>query len=321
MTDTRGGSDRLGLVTTVLAARRYFLDGATKSEIATELGISRFKVARLLDDALRDGVVRIEIEAVPEIDAVLSREIAVATGIRSAIVVRDLGGPPELERSQLGRAAATVLADALDDGDILGISWGRSLHAMIGHLPALPGCDVVQLVGIVPTLDLAVNSLELVRRLADRAGGRVHPLHVPILVERPELASALREDPHVQRTMAMYPRLTRAVVGIGAWRTGSSSLREALSDADARAIDAAGAVADCCSILLDAQGREVHAAGLPERCLAISAAELRRVPDVVAISAGTEKVEGIRATLRSGLVHRLVTTEATARALLAGAGG
>ena len=33
------------------------------------------------------------------------------------------------------------------------------------------------------------------------------------------------------------------------------------------------------------------------------------------IAAGTDKVPGIRATLRSGLVHRLVTTEATARAL------
>jgi DNA-binding transcriptional regulator LsrR (DeoR family) len=321
MTDPVGGKDRLGLVTTVLAARRYFLDGATKSEIATELGISRFKVARLLDDALRDGIVRIEIDAVPEIDEVLSREVAVVTGIRSAIVVRDLGGPPELERSQLGRAAAAVLADALDDGDILGISWGRSLHALIGHLPPLPGCDVVQLVGIVPTLDLAVNSLELVRRLADRAGGRVHPLHVPIVVERPELAAALRDDPHVQRTMAMYPRLTRAVVGIGSWRTGSSSLRQALSDADARAIDEAGAVADCCSILLDAGGQEVRTAGLPERCLAISAEELRHVPDVLAVSAGTDKVGGIRATLRSGLVHRLVTTEATARALVAGTSG
>jgi DNA-binding transcriptional regulator LsrR (DeoR family) len=319
MTDA-SSKDRMGLVTTVLAARRYFLDGATKSDIATELGISRFKVARLLDDAVRDGIVRIGIDAVPEIDEVLSREVAVATGIRSAIVVRDLGGPPELERSQLGRAAATVLADALDDGDILGISWGRSLHAMIGHLPALPGCEVVQLVGIVPTLDLAVNSLELVRRLAERAGGHVHPLHVPIVVDRPELAAALRDDLHVRRTMAMYPRLTRAVVGIGSWRSGSSSLREALSADDARAIDAAGAVADCCSILLDAEGREVRAAGLPERSLAIAADQLLRVPDVLAVAAGTEKVDGIQATLRSGLVHRLVTTEATARALLAGAG-
>lgn len=44
-----------------LVARRYYLQRSTKSQIADELGISRFKVPRLLDTALADGIVRIEI--------------------------------------------------------------------------------------------------------------------------------------------------------------------------------------------------------------------------------------------------------------------
>jgi DNA-binding transcriptional regulator LsrR (DeoR family) len=310
--------DRLALVNTVLAARRYFLDGATKSEIANELGLSRFKVARLLDDALRDGIVRIEIDAVPEVDEVLSRELAVALAIRSAVVVRTVEGPGEFQRSQLGRAAASVLADSLDDDDVLGISWGRTLHSMIGHMPQLPGCAVVQIVGIVPSLELNVNSLELVRGLAARAGGAVYPLPVPLIVEDAAVAASLRADPHVARTIAMFPKVTRALVGIGAWTMGGSTLRASLSDRDAAALDAAGAVADCCSVVLDAEGQEVRAAGIPDRCIAISGDELRQVPDVVALSAGEGKVEAIRAALRSGLIHRLVTSEGTARALLAG---
>ncbi len=309
--------DRLALVNTVLAARRYFLDGATKSEIANEMGISRFKIARLLEGAVRDGVVRIEIDSVPEVDAVLSRELAVATGIRSAVVVRTIEGPGEFSQSQLGRAAATVLAEALDYDDVLGISWGRTLHAMVGHLPQLPPCGVVQVVGIVPTLELNVNSLELVRQLAGRAGGSVYPLHVPLIVESEEVAAALRADPHVGRTLAMFPRVTRAIVGIGSWTSGGSTVRAALSSADATIVDKAGAVADCCSILLDVDGNEVRAAGIPDRCIAIRSEELRAVPDVVAISAGEGKAVAIRAALRSGLIHRLVTTEETARLLLA----
>ena len=53
-------ASRLHLVNTVLACRRYYLDGASKSEIAAELGISRFKVARLLERARREGIVRID---------------------------------------------------------------------------------------------------------------------------------------------------------------------------------------------------------------------------------------------------------------------
>ena len=49
------------LVLTASVARRYYLDGRSKIEIASEFGLSRFKVARLLDDARASGLVRIEI--------------------------------------------------------------------------------------------------------------------------------------------------------------------------------------------------------------------------------------------------------------------
>jgi DNA-binding transcriptional regulator LsrR (DeoR family) len=316
-TERERQTDRTDLVTTVLAARRYFLDGATKSEIAFELGVSRFKIARLLDAAVRDGIVRIEIDSVPEVDEVLSRELAVAHGIRSAVVVRTLDGPAEFQRSQLGRVSATVLAETLDDDDVLGLSWGRTLHAMVGHLPNLAACTVVQIVGSVPSLELNVNSLELVRRVAERAGGPVYPLHVPLIVESAAVAAALRNDPHVARTLALFPRVTRAIVGIGAWAPGGSTVRASLSDPDAATLDAAGAIADVCSIVLGEDGREVRAAGLPERCIGMNIDELRAVPDVVAVSAGSSKVEPIRAALRSGLIHHLVTDEETARLLLA----
>ncbi len=304
----------------VMAARRYFLDGATKSEIAVELGVSRFRVARLLETARRRGIVRIEIAPVPGVDLAISRELAVAFGIRSAVVVDAVDGPPSFTRAQLGAAAAGLVAETVEASDVLGISWGRALQAMVEQLPSLPACTVVQLVGSVPSMDLDLNALELVRRMTGRGAGAVRPLHVPLLVDTPQIAAELRADPHAAQTFAAFPRLTRAIVGIGAWVPGASSLRSTVSEADAATIDRAGAVADVCSILLDADGREVHAAGLPGRCLAIRTAELRAVPDVLAIAEGASKVPAIRAALRSGLVHRLVTTHETARLLLDEAG-
>ena len=51
------------LVLSATVARRYYLEGASKSDIATELGLSRFKVARLLEGARASGIVRIELES------------------------------------------------------------------------------------------------------------------------------------------------------------------------------------------------------------------------------------------------------------------
>ena len=318
VTEMDAPASRLHLVNTVLACRRYYLDGASKSEIAAELGISRFKVARLLERARSEGIVRIDIDPLPELDLALADQVARRHGIRGAVVVRTIAGPDELRAAQLGRAAAAVLADTLEASDVLGISWGRTLQAMVEQLPRLPACSVVQLVGSVPTLDLDTNSLELVRRLAERATGPVFPLHVPLLVESPGMAEALLRDPLAAKSVGMFDSLTRAAVGIGAWAPGGSTIRAAMSQDDARTVDDAGGVADLCSIVLDADGRQVRAAGLPERCIAIGEDQLRRVPDVIAIAGGADKVPAIRAALRSGLIHRLVTNEDAARLLVAG---
>ncbi|MDP9417042.1 MAG: transcriptional regulator, partial [Actinomycetota bacterium] len=71
----RRGAPAMGpaeLVTTATVARRYYLEGKSKVEIADELRLSRFKVARLLDTALATGLVRIEIGYPGSIDVDLS---------------------------------------------------------------------------------------------------------------------------------------------------------------------------------------------------------------------------------------------------------
>ena len=42
-------------------ARQFYIEGVSKIDIADRLGISRFRVARLLDSARETGMVRIEI--------------------------------------------------------------------------------------------------------------------------------------------------------------------------------------------------------------------------------------------------------------------
>jgi DNA-binding transcriptional regulator LsrR (DeoR family) len=304
-----------GAANAVRAARRFFIDGASKSEIAGELGLSRFQVARLLEIAREQGIVRIEIQEPAAIDVDLAAHLADRYGLRGAVVVRPVDSSDDSRRSQLGQACAELLTRMATPADVVGISWGRTLHSMVGYISRLPGCTVVQIVGSVPTLELNVNSMELVRRMAEQTRGPVYPLHVPLLVDTPEMAAALRADPHVSKTTAMFDRLTMAVVGIGAWRAGESSVRAALPAQLAEQLDAAGAVADVCSAVFDASGHEVRAAGLPDRCIAIRPDQLRAVPEVVAVAGGAGKASAILAVLRSGLVHHLITDEEAARLL------
>jgi hypothetical protein len=77
-----------------------------------------------------------------------------------------------------------------------------------------------------------------------------------------------------------------------------------------------GVQAEVAGILLDADG---HLVGqdFAERCLSISADQLRMVPRVVAVAGGAAKTAAVLAVARSGLITSLVTDRALAEAALA----
>src|SRR6201996_3564727 len=68
-------------------ARQFYLEGVSKVDIADRLGISRFRVARLLDSARESGLVRIEI-GLPggSLDVGLSAQLCSVFGLRHAFV-------------------------------------------------------------------------------------------------------------------------------------------------------------------------------------------------------------------------------------------
>ena len=81
---TLGPSD---LVRKATIARRYYLEGRSKIELAQEFGLSRFKIARILDEAVQQGIVHISISLPAEIDSELSESLRRRYARRRAVVV------------------------------------------------------------------------------------------------------------------------------------------------------------------------------------------------------------------------------------------
>src|SRR3712207_6818646 len=123
-------------------ARRYFLEQRSKVEIAEEFGLSRFKVARMLEQARELGIVRIQIEETAPIDDALSAALVEHFGLHQAVVVDSEPGDDRSLRARIGEAGAGVLTRSLAPGDVLGLAWGRTLTAMIEALPGLPEVSV-----------------------------------------------------------------------------------------------------------------------------------------------------------------------------------
>ncbi|HEV7626736.1 MAG TPA: sugar-binding domain-containing protein, partial [Streptomyces sp.] len=160
-------------------ARRFYLEGKSKIQIADEFGVSRFKVARVLETALERDLIRIEIRVPAELDAERSDALRARYGLRHVVVVEspseaaDDGADPE----NLGEVAADLLGELVTDGDVLGLAWGRSTIHMAAALRQLPPCTVVQLTGVYDAGTADRGSVEAVRRAAEVAGGEAHPIY------------------------------------------------------------------------------------------------------------------------------------------------
>ena len=298
-----------------LVARRFYLDGQQKSDIADEFGISRFKVARLLDAALESGIVRIYVDMPADVDVGLGEKLASTFSIGRALVADVAGESAETAQLMTARLAADFVMSTLGPDDVLGISWGTSVQKVVDEIDALPPIDIVQMVGGVRTAGLDTNGSELVRRLSHVSGGEAYPLLAPLIVDTDATVNALRGERAIAEALAQFVRISVALVGIGSWSPEQSSLIDEVSDSDRRQLIAGGAVADVCGLVLTSQGTSVDSS-FSARTLSISFDQLARVPKVVAIAGGLEKTAAIEASVNSGLIDILVTDSMVAERLL-----
>ena len=138
-------------------ARLFFDRQLSKVEIGARLGISRFRVARLIEGALEDGLVRIEFRDIPAVDRDLAAAMEARFGLDLCAVaatpddasLRETAAAPDRALVQTARLAGAVIDGLIGAGDVIGIAWGSTLAAVVREIPIRRGGDleVVQLAG------------------------------------------------------------------------------------------------------------------------------------------------------------------------------
>jgi DNA-binding transcriptional regulator LsrR (DeoR family) len=302
------------MILTARVARMYYLEDRSKSDIAHEVGVSRFKVARLLDTARHIGMVNIQIRPVDSLDAELSLRLQSTWGLKHAIVLDIPDADHALLRRQLGESAAQLLTELVSPNDILGMAWSRSVGTVGDALRRFVPCAVVQLTGALSRPD-AGDILGLVRKVALLGGGSPYVFYAPMVVPNASTARALHRQPDVGRAMAQVPKVTIALVAIGSWAPGLSTIHDSLEPADQATAAKAGVVAEISGVLVTRTG-EAPRPPLSRRIVGITSEDLARIRTVLAIAYDQARAEAARAALRSGLIDGLITHTSLARRLV-----
>jgi deoxyribonucleoside regulator len=299
-------------------AKLYYQMDLSQQKIAEKLGISRPSVSRMLQQAKEQGIVEIKIFDQSEGNEKLANSVKGKFNLKHCIVIPVPEYNQEIIKMELGKAAASYLGEIVQDGDIIGTTWGTTLYEVASHvkLKNVKGVSVVQLNGGVSYSETNTYASEILHFLSTAFNTFPHFLPLPALVDHPVVANAIISDRHIKRVLDLGKQCDIALYTVGEL-TKESTLFKAgyFSSEDFDHLKEQKAVGDICSRIIDIEGNICNKE-LDEKTIGIHLSDLRKKPYSILIAGGIEKVDAIVGALKGQFSNVLITDQHTAQILL-----
>ncbi|MDX1636858.1 MAG: sugar-binding transcriptional regulator [Balneolaceae bacterium] len=316
-------SDEVDIRLVSKVSSMYYHQDFNQQEIADRLHLSRPKVSRLLKKARSQGIVQIKVVTPKQSFLEFETGLEEKFGLKEVVVIesnaseRETGG--SILKQQLGTAAADYLHRTVKEGDVLGVTWGTTLQAMVENMNPKPikNLRIVQSLGGVGPPEAKAHAADISRRLSQLLNGRLTLLPAPGIVGSRDARKVLMADRQVQHAFELISNINTLFVGIGALSTNPvlSRERNEITDEMCRQISRSDAVGDIALRFFNAEGEPI-ATDLNELMIGISLEKLKEIDTVVGIAGGPRKTEAIRGALNGGYIDVLITDHLTADQLL-----
>ena len=298
-------------------AHCYYNLGMTQQQIATELGIGRTRVIKLLNDARKRGLVSVQINSPLLENIELAEAMAKQWSLLSAEVCLSHASDEHQLASQIGAAAGDAILPLLHDDMTIGLGWGITLKEMVLQLNSFPLRDVsvVSLLGSL-TRRSTVTRFEATTAFAAKLNAECLYLPAPIICDSEQTRELLMTQTMFQDIHQRALNADIAIVSIGG--LDSSTIREVkmVGDEEYQSVLNNGAIGNFLGYFIDSEA-ELADHPVNRRVIGISGKVFTGIPRRVMVSGGKSKVKALKAVLDRGLITDIVTDVATARELLA----
>lgn len=283
----------------------YYLENMTQQRISELLGISRMRVIKLLEKARQTGIIQFKIREESANRMQLERKLMEHYGLKDVFVVPT--NPNEEEKNEtIAKAAAMYISDRLTENSFINLGYGDTLSRVLNNLATMMEHPIscVSLTGGV--------NYYLPNTRSNVFNAKLYLIPAPLLASSKEMVAAMREETSVKEISRMVMLSSLTVVGIGAMNDNATILKSGiLNQNDFLYLKMQGAVGDVLSHFINKDG-ELVMTGVEDRLISTPLSTLKELDNVIGVSAGTEKVEAIRAALCGNYLDILITDEDTA---------
>ncbi len=298
----------------ISVSKLYYINGLTQEEIAKKVHIHRSQISRMLKEARKLGLVKITVTSGSQDFTSLQDFLVKKFNLKEALIVPE--NINDLNLKTLGNFAANYLSSTISSNSIVGISWGRTLAHAFQAMPAKSekhGIVVVPLVGgPAGRLKNDYQSNRLAYLLSEKLNAKSETLNCPAIVSSQSLQDELMSNPNNQLIFNLWQNLDYAIVGIGSnliidmeqWQEfyKNSSFATIFSETNA--------VGDILSRPFSENGEIISSSKY--HIISMNLDELKKVPTVIGIACGKNKIKSILGALNAHILDVLITTDITA---------
>jgi len=297
----------------VQIAWQYYEQKLTQQEIADSLGISRPTVAKLLKEAVKKNIVSIKIIDPFSVNSDLSLQLQDCLGLANCIVVPGKIDNNDLIRRNIALAAINYLYKVIKPGDIVGVGWGRTLYKISEYIEPHQIKDVIliPLLGGIGQVKQSLQVHNIIQKISESLECEWVQYHMPGVLDHKGLRNQLINNSETKNVIKYWGKLNKAVVGIGESPLSPDVIfKDTLSSYESEKLIMENAVGDICMRFYDRDGTPVDY--IHHEVMSITLGELIKVPDVIAVAGGNQKVDAIIGASHAGYINVLITDENTA---------
>jgi Transcriptional regulator, contains sigma factor-related N-terminal domain len=301
-------------------AQLYYAENKTQSEIAKIVNIHRSSISRMLKTIRELGIVSISINYDLLPDIALEEKIRNKFNLKQVIVVPvNLDMDNDSKNQIVCNVAANILLKNIQDNDVIGVSWGRSINYIVNSVKN----DSVQLnnITVVPMIGGPSGKIEtkfhvnnIAYKLSNKLKSRAILIDYPAIVDTDQLKIEIEKTQHMKELKSWWSKITIALFSIGCPAISKNSIWYGFYGELFQTITDKKIVGDILSRFYDKNGSELNTP-FCNQIIGVTLDNLKKIPLKICASGDFEKLNSLIAALNANYIDILVVSDEMAEQL------
>jgi deoxyribonucleoside regulator len=305
-------------------AELFYIYDLSQLEIADKLGFSKAKISRILKEAKQKKIIEFNIKSNQYEKRTLEfeRRLEQLYDLKEAIIYYDsdiTDQSDEIIFNEVGSIGAHYIERILRDGLNIALTWGKTLYNVIDKIkPEIkyPNTKVFSTLGGVSLTKAEYQNNNLTTMLAEKVSGTGYPVYLPLFVTESVSRELVEKEINIYKILESPSKIDYYITGVGPISSDSRLYIYSGVNLDfIQNIRNKGAVGEIGWNFYDKDGNFIKT-GVEDDIVNLPVSEIIKTKTKVTIAFGKEKVEVLKAFLKTNITNILITDSLTAQAIL-----